>query len=402
MARVKKVLIANLASPANPGDQAILKGSMKVCSEILGRAEYTIATRAYSERQTYEKWGCRVVPSFPNVEPIGMDDSLGKWKKIPMTLLEGRFLKEAVRESDIVLLAGGAYFYSYRPLIPGFTFLAHISPVYWAKKFGKPVVMLPQSYGPFTSNAARSLFKYAGRSSEKILYREEISGDYLKKEFEGKGALCAFMPDHALYLEKEDLVSETAARRKRLLGVTLRPWKENGRDETSYVNELEETLVWYADALDGRIRIIVQVQDQKRSEGDEAVSLRLKERLEKRLGTDKVEFFTKKPFFELADLCRLYYECDLMLSMRLHSALLSFVVGTPALVIGYQHKAEGILRSLGLADLYMGSFKDAKADVLKSALERLAAERGLNARKIETALSLARGKIQNGMKEILL
>lgn len=399
MKKIENILIANLASPANPGDQAILRGSIKLCKQAAANAGITVATRAFSQRKIYEDLGCRVVPSFPNVDVIGMDDSAGKLARVPAALSGSSLLREAVKQSDMVLLAGGAYFYSYRSVMPGLTYLAHLSPVYWAHRFGKPVVMLPQSYGPFRSVVSKKMFQYALDRTEKVYFREDISGDFLKSSFSKNRAKYSFMPDLAIYLEKDELLHFPKTK-KNIIGVTLRPWKEGGSDAREYVHRLEEALLKTAAGTSYKIRIIVQVQDEKSLEGDESISRYLRERLLKHMKEADVEFYSAKPFFSLPELCGLYAECEVMISMRLHSALLSFILGTPALVAGYQHKAKGILERLGLNTLYAGSYSEIKSESLAVSLNNLLQDKTSTTKKIARSLEEARDEISRQIPEM--
>ena len=43
--------------------------------------------------------------------------------------------------------------------------------------------------------------------------------------------------------------------------------------------------------------------------------------------------------------------CRLVVATRLHSAILSMRFGTPALVLGYEHKSAGVCRRLGVEEL---------------------------------------------------
>ncbi len=399
-----RVLIANLASPANPGDQAILQGSLKLIRETLNPEKITLVTRAYSQKKAYEDCGCQVVPSYPDVDWLSMDDSWKKVMRIPWALSHPGALWEAVREADYVFLAGGAYFYSYRRGIPGLTYLAHITPVLAALKHHKPVVFLPQSYGPFGSWVSKALFKICLEGARKVFFRENISGDLLQKKFPLLVDKTAYMPDHALYLEKKDLIEQEAHENKanKILGVTVRPWSVEGSSE-DYIKALAQALSLFAFEQKAIIRIIVQVQDEKKEEGDEAISCHLQRLLlDKGVPESQVQLFTQRPYFELKQLCNLYHECDLMISMRLHSALLSFVVDCPVLVIGYQHKAAGILKALGLEDLYLGSYHEVDAARIKMEIDRVWQNPIPVKQRIQKALSLARQQISALFREEVL
>lgn len=402
---MKRILIANLASPANPGDHAILSGTLKLVREHFPGVLISLSTRAYSQKAAYDALGCQVVPAFPDVDRLNQDDSLMKLLRVPAALMNPWPLIRAVNDSDAVFLAGGAYFYSYRKSFPGLTYLAHVSPVLWAAFKKRKVVFLPQSYGPFLSKTAQGLFRSCLHRADKIFYREDFSGEFLKRDFPECAGRFTFMPDHALYLTREDLLpgkdAGTPEIGRKRVGVTIRPWNSGGQDSAIYLESLAHSLAKYALQENMIVRIIVQVQDEKKMEGDEAISKRLEARLMEILPRDQVEFFSKKPYFTLSEISRLYSECHLMVSMRLHSALLSYILGCPALVAGYQHKAAGILARMGLDDLYMGAHHEIGEQTLMDRLRAVHAGRADYTKRIETALAEARAQISGQFKECL-
>lgn len=386
-----KLLLANLASPANPGDQAILRGTLKLLREHFKNPEITVSTRAYTEGAVYEALGCRVVPSYPDVECLATDSKWEKISRIPRALADGGAFKEAVRQSDLVFLVGGAYFYSYRPFLPGLTFLAHATAGHWARKYAKKVIFMPQSYGPFSSWIAREIFNGAVKSASVIFYREMISGDWLGRAYPKLHSRFMFMPDSALYLEEKDLIASKPAQSPvRKIGVTIRPWQATAGAEDHYFEALAQSLRRLQKEAALAIRIIVQVQDSKKAEGDEGISRRLYEALGGDAAAGRLEFHCRRPYFSLEEIATLYAGCDLLIGMRLHSALLGFIVGCPALVTGYQHKAEGIMQSMGLRELYLGDLGQVSAETLEVSVRRILDQKEVVKEKIANMLRLER------------
>ena len=395
-----KIVIANLASPANPGDQAIFRGTLKMLRALYQTPEISVVTRAYSERKSYEDLGCRVIANYPDVEFIASDSLFKKLINIPRALMKPGMLKGAIREADLVLLIGGAYFYSYRPLLPGLTYLSHFSALTWARHYIIPIIFLPQSYGPFVSQISQKIFDGAVRGSDFIFYRENITGEWLRRRYPDIQGKFAFMPDLALNLKRDDLIPPFSKNFEMgCVGATIRAWKTGNQDQHSYMDVLVDTLTWLHQEYHLKVRIIVQVQDPKKGEGDEWISSLLAERMQEKIGREFVELCTARPYFQLSEICGLYQQCDFLIGMRLHSTLLSFLVGRPALAVGYQHKAEGILKALGLDGLYLGSFETAQMGHLQEACSGLIRNYSMWTQKIENALQNARGEIKRFFEE---
>lgn len=389
------ILLANLASPANPGDQAIFRGTLKLFRRNYPDASFTVLTRAYSEKAAYEKLGCKAVPSYPNVECLGTDQVWKKIANIPRALLQPGPVAEAVRQSDAVFLIGGAYFYSYRTSLPGLTYLAHFSAIAWARFYKKPVIFLPQSYGPFASPVSQQLFRWAVESADFVFYREHLTGEWLAKNYPAHLKKMGFMPDLALYLSAQDFPAQSESpMNQKAYGVTIRAWKTAQGDAGQYLNRLAPAMVQLYRKHGLKARVIVQVQDPKKGEGDEWISEKLTTAVNELAKDSVCELQTKQPYFSLDEICALYAENRFLIGMRLHSGLLSFIIGRPALITGYQHKAEGILKALSLQDLYLGSFDHLEAPALIRSCEKLLDQDQVWARTIEQSLNHARGQIE--------
>lgn len=80
-------------------------------------------------------------------------------------------------------------------------------------------------------------------------------------------------------------------------------------------------------------------------EGDYPISEKIAGIISNQIGSENVELCAANPYFSLEDICQLYGECKFLIAMRLHSAILSFIMGTPAVVVGYQHKSKGVLKT---------------------------------------------------------
>jgi colanic acid/amylovoran biosynthesis protein len=392
-----RLVLSNLASPANPGDMAILRGTLKLLGERFGRYDAVLSTRYYSQRAAFEALGHSVVPSYPDVEAMDQDSAWNRVTSLPRMFRDPAPLREAVRSADAVLLAGGAYFYSYRRWAPGLTYWSHFTAQLWARRFHKPVIWLPQSFGPFVSRVSRLMFGHALRSADLAFYREPLSGQWIKNNHP-RFDRAFFLPDLALLLQPEDFgVSPDPGPATGRIGVTVRPWGSRSSTET-YLDSLSTVLTELA--REGKkIRIVVQVRADKSTEGDEAVSRQLENRLLKKSPRESVECCSASPRFDLPAIARLYRECDWTISMRLHGALLNFILGRPALVVGYQHKAEGILKSLGLEALYAGAFDEIGPEGLRRCVEKFRRELPEWREAIGSSLRTAREAIRLGFAE---
>lgn len=396
---MRNILIANKASAENLGDQAIFLGTLKLLKTEIPELRITVAAREMAGKKILEQLGCRVIPVYPDVGSILREEaSFRKILCLPRAFADFRPLRDAVRQSDAVFLVGGGYFYSYRRFMPGLSYASNVSAAHWGYKFGKPVIFLPQSYGPFYSKAAAGLFDYAVRRASVVFFRENISGEYLKKRHPGFCGKIHYAPDYAVYLTPEDLgpLADVPARPSPIIGVTVRTWEHSLCPE--YWETLAGFLVWVNKQYGLRVRVIVQVSGRKKAEGDESVSRSLLQYLSMRMNAGELEFCAMKPYFELDQLCRLYRECEIVLATRLHSALLSYICGRPALVIGYQHKHQGVLKALGLERFFLGSLEELKFERFRSVFNFVWQNREAERLKIQASIESARGDIRQSFQ----
>ncbi len=360
----------------------------------------TLITRAPSQSAVYEALGCRSLSSYPHVEVLDQNSIWGKLVRLPEALRDPGPFQEALASADVIFLAGGGYFYSYHPYLPGMNYLSYCLPAVWGARRNRKVVFLPQSYGPLESWLSRRLLAMSLSRASAVFYREEVSGEWLKKHFPKIVPYTHFMPDLALYLEGRDLLggpvaSQGGPGRIPKIGVTVRPWGKGERSRTGYLDVLAEVLSRLQQKYQASICILVQVHRPKAQEGDYPVSVRLMELLKTRYKIDRVELCHTAPYFRLEELFRLYQECDLIIGTRLHSALLGFLAGCPSVVIGYQHKARGILDSLGLRELYAGEIDTVRVQDLEELCRRAWDQKPVWLKKIDLALSEARSRIRD-------
>ncbi len=356
-----KIIIANAHSIANPGDTAIVLGTIKLLRDINPKSRITIVSRSKMlDHDYYISEGCDVIASFPNAEALYNKSTLKRVLSVPKSLLTFNTLNKHIKSSNLVLLCGGGYYYSNRKYIPGLAFFSNIVPALLAAHHKKPIVSLPQSYGPLRSKIAQYFFRQVLKKSLAIYSREVISVGYIAENYGSYNvSLC---PDLAFYLTDHDAVSFPV--RTRLgqtvnIGITVRKWGNNKR---TYINEIASAVKKIASMYPVRIKIIVQVRGPHEMDDDFDVSLELFKMLKKDLCD--VEIYKKEPSFSIDELIKLYSSCDLVLGMRFHSVILAMCAHKPALAIGYQHKSQGILDFLGLSDLYAGSFDNLQADCL--------------------------------------
>ncbi|MFH1038809.1 MAG: polysaccharide pyruvyl transferase family protein [PVC group bacterium] len=362
-----KVLFLNTHSTLNLGDTGIVLAQIQLLKEIFPEIKIALTSRTPKrDRAFYAPLGIKVYPPFipaPGVFVGVWEKCLGCLKNLVDLRGKARLLRE-IKNSDLIISNGGGYFYSYRKIIPGPTFIQHAFHLKLAYLWNKPVIMFPQSFGPFSNSIASRLMKGILEDSNviKIFVREEISlhllSGFLKQTARKKIDLC---PDLTLLLwnkgprETDRIISSRARPR---LALTLRDWnfpgvkgekqKEQKREE--YLAALLETSASFLDQFGGTVIIVPQVKGPGNLENDTLISKEFWEKSRQLEGRKNILLFPPERLTSPYDIIDLFSRSDLVVATRFHSALFALVASTPFISIGYQHKSSGMLRALGLED----------------------------------------------------
>lgn len=358
-----KVTILNSHSILNPGDVGIILGQISFLKKYFPGVDISLISNTPEiDGPFYGSLGIRVLsPLF--LAPSNFTHR--KMRGVIKNLLNLRAKKEtlrALRESTLIFLSGGGYFYSYRRFFPGPTFFQYLILPALTAVFRKPIIFFPQSIGPFRNTlSVFAIKKIIGSDSVlKVFLRERISLNNLmkivKEKDRSKLILC---PDMAFLIEESNL-KEFNFRDKinlprPILGMTLREWPFRGGsgrmgeiDRKTYLNSLIGTAKAFYDRFKGSIIAVPQVWGPGSFENDRPISkefyLLMKESIpERNLGLFEAAEVTS-PYY----LINLFSQFDIFIGTRFHSCIFAFLSGTPFISIAYQHKSSGIMEMLGL------------------------------------------------------
>lgn len=413
-----RVLILNTCSTLNRGDAAIVLGQIHLLERCLPgvRIALTSKTPAIDEA-FYGPLGVEVLPPLTpalsahagmSAKLLGTASSLvdGPGKKRLLALLA---------RSDIVLGCGGGSLYSYRRVFPGTTFWQNIVHLRLAALMGRPLVLLPQSFGPLKSAAARSAVKALLNAGPvvRILARERNSCELLRQLVpppqQHRIALC---PDMAFYLRRSIAWPERPARLARpttpMLAVNLREWAfpecgsaaGRGARREACLEAIAAASAFFVERCRGRVVVIPQALGPDPSEDDRAICQELVERVRARAGDPTLVEFVNPGTASLSEYLRLLSQVTLLIGTRLHACLLTMLAGAPAISIGYQPKSEGTLAMLGLQHLNM-NISEISTGRLVSAMESVLADRDEVAAQIGQRVEEAAAHIDREVGSLL-
>lgn len=371
------VLLTGTYSSYNKGDAAMQLSMAQSVRKMWPNADITIsAPFPEFDKDFYQEY--RVVKSTRRNLILGtIHLILAKLYKLTgWSLFIGK--SEELRifaDSDIIIdLSGDTLTEDYGPHVT----YSHFLPILLGLAFGKPVFVCAQSIGPF--KLTTEFAKYVLNKTSAITAREEITYNYLKK-LGVKKSILSRTADMAFLLEP---VSEKRARSilkdegikfnsdRKILGVTVSELVEKRYNANSpkraddFVSDMAKMLDKLIQHNNVEVIFIGHVTGPSEIKDDRLIAQRVKSAMDH--GSSKfahVLFGNYRPD-ELKGIISL---CDAMLGSRMHSNIGALSTHTPTIAIGYSHKTEGIMSSLGLQD-YTFSIDTLDTSELSKAVNR--------------------------------
>jgi colanic acid/amylovoran biosynthesis protein len=404
-----RILIVNAHSTLNAGDWTIVLGQLRLLGELAPDADVAITSRTWRhDRPVWAAAGAAAIPPLFSA-PTG---SGGRWRPWAATLVsllvpwQALAFLRRLRRADMVLACGGGYFYSQRGF-PGLTFWQNYLHVRLAVALRKTVVFLPQSFGPFDNRSSRRLLAglLASPQVAAVFVRDEVSRACLLDFAPAAAGKIRSCPDMALYHEP-GMVMPTGAfdfsdlPRPRL-ALALRDWdfpsapdrRAKERMREGYLRAVSDACVALHRRQGASFCLFSQARGPSASEDDRPVARRLLQDLRRRIPDSHLRLADEAASASPAAIVALLRRADLVLTSRLHAAILAILAGTPAVTIGYHHKSLGVLRDLGLENNHVAieavraeTLERLCADLLHASREwRASAARGLDAARAKIA-----------------
>lgn len=358
------ILLIGNNSCGNRGDCAILRGLIE---EI--RAQCPIASLVITSRYP--------VSSGYLLGECLLEDPLNSWHKnlskrkfggfreklakrlIPFLLAvsvkyENKFISkflprdyqktiEWMSSFDAVVQVGGSNFVD----IYG---LSHFELTFSALLAGRPLYLLGQSMGPFNGTLFRYFSKVLVENASQIALREPSSKNHLSSvgllgaNVTPGGDTAWLVSSHPEQVSsRNDCLNVSDP----IVAVTFRELAPFDVRLGITQNDYEKCFARIIDKLIDKGFNVVAVSTctgiDSYHRDDRIVALRVRE-----LVKDKSKFSVLMNELNDMEIGYVLQKCRFLIGTRLHSAIISMNFGTPAIVINYEHKSEGIMRQMGL------------------------------------------------------
>ncbi len=286
------------------------------------------------------------------------------WSSVRSFVIKrNRYVKDLIETDFVADISGGDSFSD----IYGnkrFTFIVVFK--WLVLLFGKPLILLPQTYGPFKSRISRSIARYILKRSRTIFSRDRAGIDYLRsvldnKDFDKK---VRFAPDVAFVLdsrEPEHLIIEPSANIRRqnsiIVGLNVSGLLFNG----GYTQDNMFCLkIDYRTLVQDVVRVVLKdenvvvllvphmfPQAAYKIESDPDACLKVYENLS---GIYPGRIFLVKGEYDQGEIKYIIGLCDFFIGSRMHSCIAALSQTIPAVGLAYSKKHHGVFESLSLAN----------------------------------------------------
>jgi polysaccharide pyruvyl transferase WcaK-like protein len=267
-------------------------------------------------------------------------------------------LREIQNANIIVSLAGGDSFSD----IYGMRRFFYVTlPQLLILAMGKPLIVLPQTLGPFKGGLAKAIAGFIMRNAEKVYARDRESIDEVRTLMRGQDSKIQFSYDMAFLLEPIAPATlpewATSARTGPLVGLNVSGLLYAGgytgknmfglkADYKALVHRIIECVM----EKDGAQLVLVPhvFGNPGDSESDPAAAAKIYEELKGRY-TGRLHLIDQE--YDQHEIKYLIGRCDFFLGSRMHACIAALSQGIPAVGLAYSKKFAGVLRTIGAGDL---------------------------------------------------
>lgn len=368
-----KILITNTVV-LNTGDAAILFGMLKILRAafeeeiefIIYDKNPEIAAKYYPDL-TFRRWLYLSASRSFTVKPLKRLLNLlnltrfyfAAWccKNNLLVVAKSILTKEELQDTleylaaDLIVTTGGTY------LVENYSLKPRIFDYRISLFFDKPLLFFTQSLGPFTLPKNRRIFKNIFEKSLLILLRDRRSKDNIlnigARDVNARvTADAAFALANASAIEAAKNIKDFPAAPN--IAISVRDWKhfktvapDLGREK--YLQAIEAATEHLVKNYGAKVTFISTCQGIPEYWTDDSkVALEIIKSLPANVA-DSVNL--KEEFHSPQELAEILKSFDLVISTRLHMAILALGVGIPVLPIAYEFKTQELFKNFVLENL---------------------------------------------------
>ncbi|MHA6533615.1 polysaccharide pyruvyl transferase family protein [Paenibacillus sp. BAC0078] len=405
---MKKILITPGITDLNRGDQALIWLIKNLVEEAGIDSHYKLLQSGNNDADIYNQSKQSVEMGFDVMKPILLHPARGKEKK---TISYTKFTKlswgttavidifksalllsnlsflvklgtnlldksqrgtyEEFKKMDLMIVKGGGFLHTYKRITDLYYLYYSLYNLMLAKRLGKKIIIMPNSYGPFMGKIEKKIVRRVLRNCKLIYARESISEKYLTDIIDNEVAtsvdLGFYIKDYKDYQIRKVIEFDFPEKK---IAITMRPYRfpesENGKEK--YKNYIEEMTKVVKELIYKNYHpIFVAHTLGPSTHEDDRIAI---EEVIKLLESNGIEnntySYINESEMNCFDITELYSQMDYIIGTRFHSVIFAMTSLIPAIAVSYSgHKTFGIMSDMGLSD-YTVDIGNIKAeDVLR-------------------------------------
>jgi colanic acid/amylovoran biosynthesis protein len=288
-----------------------------------------------------------------------------------LTSAERRAL-ESLESADLVVYTGGT------SLVEQYNLDPKLFELEIAQLLERPIILLPQSLGPFRDPRNRRRVRAVVANAACVLLRDQLSLDHLE-EIGAATSSCHVVPDVVF-----SLATDESLRRLRdgrmcgppRIGVSVRDCTrffdgsaaERADLEQRYERAVADLATHVVSTLGATVVFLSTCQGLPGYWTDDSeIALRVADQMDpvarSRVVVDRAHRTTDQ-------LIREFGAMDIVVSTRLHGAILALAAGTPVLPIAYEFKTHQVMAQLGLTE-FVSDIREGTGESLRNRCDAL-------------------------------
>lgn len=326
--KFKKIVISGYYGSKNAGDEAMLSAMIEVLAE---------------KRQALEI----VVISADPTDTLNRH-AHEKIKLSSVSWLAYREILDELKSASLLISGGGSLLQN---VTSGRSLYYYLSVIFLARLVGTPVMLYAQGIGPVHGWLARSLMKFVNNMTTQITVRDIGSANELKNLAITKPNIEVtadpVLAIHEVDKTKGKMILQNCGvdLEKRIIGISVREWKNWPRYKHEIAKACEKMLTLYPEAQ------IVFLPMQYAE--DVQVAQKVVSQIQAS-PTEKARIKILNQDFMTYELLSMVGNFDLLIGIRLHALIFAGVMHVPMVGLSYDPKIDGFLNSIGeksVADL---------------------------------------------------
>jgi len=351
----------------NKGSEAMILCARTLLERCFGKVDLTVAT-CHKKRAKTDYYGLKIIYQSFAKKPLHIIKALIV-RLLPSTISIFRdSVFSAYANANIIVDISGFRLTSQF----GFTQISfYCADILLAKLLNKPYIIFPQDIGPFNTRLEKILVKFSINSVNLVMVRSNESKEYLKElSISVPVYIC---PDIALILSPETkekaikILTEKVSIPNLIVGIApnMRIYEKHS---DAYIKILTG-IISYIQKKWGATAVLIPHEFRDDRNDDRFVIGKI---LSAMHNSDNVYAVTKE--YTSQEFKAIIGQMTLLISSRYHCIVAGVSMRVPTFAIGWSHKYEGLMRSVGL-EKFCVDFTKTELDATKELLDRLWIER---------------------------